>query len=84
MGVRCENLQFNMQPFVKKLAGVGRKLRLLSELLRNSRILLLAHTNIGVLRGFAKGLPRRGGSGRHDKAEQMTEVACCKKNVFWY
>ena len=56
--------------------GVGRKLRLLTELLRNSRIFLLTLILIGALRGFAKRLPRRGGSGRHDKAEQMTEVAC--------
>ena len=27
-------------------------------------------------RGRCGGVPRRGGSGRHDKAEQMTEVAC--------
>ena len=37
---------------------------------------LLTLILIGALRGFAKRLPRRGGSGRHDKAEQMTEVAC--------
>ncbi|HBB12973.1 MAG TPA: hypothetical protein DCZ76_01700 [Treponema sp.] len=37
---------------------------------------LLTLIIIGALRGFAKRLPRRGGSGRHDKAEQMTEVAC--------
>ena len=64
------------------VGSVGRKLRLLSELLRNSRILLLTHTNIGALRGFAKGLPRRGGSGRHDKVEQMEEVAWFKNRYF--
>ena len=62
--------------------GVGRKLRLLTELLRNSRIFLLTLILIGALRGFAKRLPRRGGSGRHDKAEKMAEVACCKKLHF--
>jgi len=30
---------------------------------------------------FAKRLPRRGGSGRHDKVEQMTEVAVSKKCI---
>ena len=47
-----------------------------TELLRNSRIYLLTPISLGALRGFAKRLPRRGGSGRHDKVEQMTEVAC--------
>jgi len=43
---------------------------------------LLPPKTTGALRGFAKRLPRRGGSGRHDKAEKMAEVACCKKLHF--
>ena len=39
-------------------------------------------TQFLALRGFAKELPRRGGSGRHDKVEQMVEVAWFKNRYF--
>ena len=45
-------------------------------------VVRLCH-KIGLdIRGRCGGVPRRGGSGRHDKAEKMAEVACCKKLHF--